>query len=653
MGRHSVHQPDLSEDLLPPPSLGERIISAIIRAPIALAFILPAIYAAWDFPAASTELTIGLILYLVLLVIKPPLWLMIVPGAIAALQLGFWSGRVYFSEFDLLLMITFGAVFWRRGMTLLGGGWVLGVMATVLLIYNGLVTWNGLFPYFAGGLGMWNDELSTLNSLREAKGFFEALLFLPLILAERRAGTNISRWFCGGMILGLIAVSASIVWERLVFTGLINFSHSYRVSGSFFGLLTGGAAIDAYLMMATPFIGAMILYRVRFWTLAPTFFLACLAGYSLYVTYSRANYPAVLAAFLVFVIGAWMVSPWRISIRPRHILAVLVVCVLGGVTSYHLYVGSNIERRFAQTTQDLKTRFDHWGSALRIMDNVPDSEWIGVGRGMFPLKYYGASIVAGKPLAAPALKRTGAENFISFTPGSDQGGIFLHQRLDLSAGDKYRLKLKLRAPHGNGERILVEFCERHVLKFRTECLWRGFNIPKGNKGWVEHNTTLSFRYLGKDGFGPFTRPVDISVMNRGIRERVDIGLVELHHKSGIQILQNSDFRNGLDHWFISHANHLRWHSKNVFLYFYFEGGAIGLVIFVLTLMVMTYRLTGRIYRNDPLAVLLASALAGVLFVGLFDSLFDDPRITFLFTLMIWLSLLSYPHPYPAKEGGRA
>ncbi len=91
--------------------------------------------------------------------------------------------------------------------------------------------------------------------------------------------------------MGLIAVSARIVWERLVFTGLINFSHSYRVSGSFFGLLTGGAAIAAYLLTATPFIGAMILYRVRFWTLPPTFFLACLPCSSLYATSSRSPSP--------------------------------------------------------------------------------------------------------------------------------------------------------------------------------------------------------------------------------------------------------------------------------------------------------------------------------------------------------------------------
>ncbi len=131
-------------------------------------------------------------------------------------------------------------------------------------------------------------------------------------------------------------------------------------------------------------------------------------------------------------------------------------------------------------------------------------------------------------------------------------------------------------------------------------------------------------------------------MNRGIRQRADIGLVQLHHMSGVQILHNSEFRNGLDHWFISHADHLRWHVKNVFVHYYFEGGALGLAIFILTLLVMAYRLTGRIYRNDPLAVLIASAIAGTLLVGLFDSLFDDPRITFLFTLMIWLSLLPLP-----------
>ena len=80
----------------------------------------------------------------------------------------------------------------------------------------------------------------------------------------------------------------------------------------------------------------------------------------------------------------------------------------------------------------------------------------------------------------------------------------------------------------------------------------------------------------------------------------------------------------------------------MFVHYYFEGGALGLAIFILTLLVMAYRLTGRIYRNDPLAVLIASAIAGTLLVGLFDSLFDDPRIIFLFTLMIWLSLLPLP-----------
>jgi hypothetical protein len=282
------------------------------------------------------------------------------------------------------------------------------------------------------------------------------------------------------------------------------------------------------------------------------------------------------------------------------------------------------------------------------MDAHRNAEWVGMGRGVFPLKYYGESILAGKPLAAPSFKQTGAENYISLSPGSDAGGIFLRQRLDLSAGDKYRLKLRTRAPHGKGERLLVEFCERHILKFRTECLWRGFNIPIGNKGWVEHDVAVDFRYLGKGGFGPFKRPVDISVMNRGIREGVDIGLVQLHHKSGVQIVDNSEFRDSLDHWFFSNGNFKRWHIDNLFLHIYFEGGAIGLAVLILTVLVIAFQLAGRIYRNDPLAVLLASAIAGILFIGLFDSVFDEPRTTFLFTLMIWLALL----PYPTTKAGQ-
>jgi len=137
-------------------------------------------------------------------------------------------------------------------------------------------------------------------------------------------------------------------------------------------------------------------------------------------------------------------------------------------------------------------------------------------------------------LTAPAFKQTGKENFVTFTPGTVSGGVSLRQRLDLSAGDKYRFKWKLRAPDGKGACVLVEFCERHILKFRTECLWRRFNIPKRRKRWVEHNTRLNFRYLGKDGYGSFKRPVNISIINRGIRRQVDIGLVELHHNFGIR-----------------------------------------------------------------------------------------------------------------------
>jgi len=147
--------------------------------------------------------------------------------------------------------------------------------------------------------------------------------------------------------------------------------------------VTGGVAIDAYLVMVTPFIGALILYRFRFWPLVPTVLFGVLAAYSLYVTYSRVNYPAVLAAFLVFAIGEWAISPSRISIRPRHVLAILVVGALGAITSYHLFVGTNIERRFAQSRHDLK-KIDHWGSVLRIMDGHRDAEWVGVGKGVFP-----------------------------------------------------------------------------------------------------------------------------------------------------------------------------------------------------------------------------------------------------------------------------
>lgn len=98
-------------------------------------------------------------------------------------------------------------------------------------------------------------------------------------------------------------VIATIAWERFLFTGLFDLRHTYRVSGWFSGMHTGSAAIDAYLALASPFVISTLLFWRHRAVHAFGIAIGLCALYALYVTYSRANYPAVAAMALVLVLG--------------------------------------------------------------------------------------------------------------------------------------------------------------------------------------------------------------------------------------------------------------------------------------------------------------------------------------------------------------
>ena len=631
------------------------LIDRFVGLLIGVGILASAFYVAWWYPTAPLYICAGLLLYLLLLLKYPPVWLIVIPAAIPLLELGFWSGKVYFSEFDLLLLVTIGGVLCRRRISLEGMPRSLLLIAAVLFLYTLFVTLNGLFPFDAGGLGLFNDQLSSLNGLRQSKGFFAALILLPLLWSEGRNGTNIAHVFCIGMIVGSICAGATIVWERAIFTELWNFTDAYRVSGMFFGTLTGGAAVDAYLMLSAPFLGVLILYRPGYIKFMVACAVAVLAAYCVYVTYSRANYPATLAAILVFVLGAWLVSPWRILRQRRFVVAGIVAFTLFSGAAYHLLIGTTISKRFAQTMEDMQTRINHWSHAVRIVLAEPSGKWVGAGRGTFPLKHHADRAAVDKSLVAPKLTRTNAERFLTLTPGADAGVTYVRQRLRASASNKYRLQLRVRGGKDTHEYLIIEFCERHVLKYLPECTWNQIEIPKNTTDWRVFDVDVKLGNLGKQTFGltwrrfvTFTRPLEIAILNRGIRQKIDIDNVSLVDSEGKQFLRNGSFDKGLDHWFISYGDHLRWHIKNVFVFTFFEGGFLGLTVLVMLMTVVTYKLKRRIVARDGFAVLYASALTGIVFVGLFDSLFDEPRIALLISLIIWLVFIPPPATTPSE-----
>ena len=115
-----------------------------------------------------------------------------------------------------------------------------------------------------------------------------------------------------GVQTGLALLGAVVLWERgvadalvsgdglnLALHRLMDFSGTYRITGMFSGMHTGGEAIDGYLVIALP-IAVYGLVRAgtvrgRVWALS----VLAIGTYALLVTLTRATYLAFMVAMVV------------------------------------------------------------------------------------------------------------------------------------------------------------------------------------------------------------------------------------------------------------------------------------------------------------------------------------------------------------------
>ncbi len=268
-------------------------------------------FLAWHHPLGGFTASALFLMLFVLGTHRFPFWLVIVPAAMPVIGLAPWSGWVSFEEFDLLVLAMAGGAYLRLALpgkevlsrrtrsrvslvaALLIMGFVLSVIASMLRGFGD-----------AGGFvfGWYQGYYESMNSIRLAKSFFLALCLLPLWTRccqenQDRAASLLSV----GIALGLGLASLATIWERLAFTGLLNFSTDYRTTALFWEMHVGGAALDGLLALSVPFaVWAFLSARS---TGRLIFFgsILALAAYACLTTFSRGVYLAIPVGLLLML----------------------------------------------------------------------------------------------------------------------------------------------------------------------------------------------------------------------------------------------------------------------------------------------------------------------------------------------------------------
>lgn len=275
---------------------------------------------AWHHPLSVLLASVACIAFFSLGLLARSYGLFLIFATLPVLGLAPWSGWLTFDEFDFLVLVFAGGAYlansWRaiahHGHAKPHQVQILAYLIVVAFLLSLLVSiYRGFLDSGAFSFGWFESYFAPMNSIRLGKSFLLALTLWPVWILEYRQHPELaasSLW--GGMAAGLCLASMAAVWERMVFSGLLDFSSEYRTTALFWEMHVGGAALDGWLLLTFPF---------AFWMLAASrsalgrMLALALIGMAIYValtTFSRGVYLGL--AVVVLVLGATL---WRQQLR--------------------------------------------------------------------------------------------------------------------------------------------------------------------------------------------------------------------------------------------------------------------------------------------------------------------------------------------------
>lgn len=605
-----------------------------------LVFMGAALVTLFDFPDWRIAIALGLAAYTAALMLRHLAWLIIVPAALPLFDLAPWTGRFFWDEFDLLMLITLALALWQGQFRLsawavpkLGG--LLGLFVLVWLV-SLLV---GLFPLQPLDANAFSSYWSHYNSLRLGKGLLWGLVFYGLYRSQPEDANAFTR-LSAGMALGVLGVSLWALWEQTLFAGGST-TADYRVTAGFSSMHTGGGHFEAYLVIALPFVWGLFfslrnpLYRA----LAGAGFL--LGAYTLFSTVARGGLIALGVALLILILGTWLAH----RKRPGHRAGFATLLVMGVLTIAVMVAGvSSVfwKQRLEQTGADAEIRFRHWAEVLKLRDFGVMTALFGQGLGTLPA----TNLVSQLPAQAGSY-RYAAEGDNLYLALNSAGTLYMAQRVAPHPAETLRLEISVRAPSTQAG-LEASLCEKNLFNSR-QCQWLKVEFKPSQAEWRHHTQIFNSGEVGAGNF--FTRrPVQFSLYNPIPGTVVEMDKVRLLDERGQDLLRNGDFAQGGDYWFFKSGDHLFWHAKNLWVHMLFEQGWLGVMAFTLILILALVRLARTVAHGALQSTVLLASTGAWIVVGGVDSLVDAPRLAllvygFLFIGAAWAAPrahVSYP-----------
>ncbi len=593
-----------------------------------------AAYAAWHYPLGGFWPIVLLTGYAVVLWRFPDMWLVVVSALLPIMDFAPWTGWFFLDEFDLLLLITLSVSLWKIRVSR-----PFDSLSTSIAV---LISLFGLSCVFSMAVGLlplqsitdpnaFSSYYSHYNALRVGKGFIWALAFLPLLAYHAKTDINLSRRFTYGMVAGLTGVVLAVLWERYVFPGLFNFTDDYRITATFSSMHTGGGHIEGYLALALPFVVIWIYQSKTLVTRAAGIILFALGIYALLVTFSRGGYLALAVEVCILLLGIYAHARRGAVGRTGFAIFIPLLLLLAALaTSIPILEGTYIRSRFAQVSNDLGVRINHWQGALSMTDPGWQTTLFGMGLGRYPETYYWKNREGIVP-ARYSYETEGRNVFLRLGAGDT---LYIEQPVAVLPNHNYVLSMDLRSRSPNAS-LTVPVCEKSLL-YSFECEWKSFTLKNANGQWERYEHHFNSKSISQ-GSWLSRRPVKLSLFNAGTGTLIDIDDIVLADENGKNLVTNGDFSRASENWFFATDNHLPWHIKNLAVQLVFDQGWLGLIVFSGLLLAILRKLFNELRQGILYSTGLLASIVGFLAVGLFDSLFDAPRLTMLFLVLVFLS----------------